>query len=228
MTLAILLVVSYFVGAIPFGVIVTRAHGINIFEVGSKSTGATNVSRALGKGWALTVFALDVLKGVAPTLAARVLIREPMAGLDPQGIWFVCGLGAVLGHCLSVFIGFRGGKGIATALGVGLAATPEIALCAFGIFLVAFAVCRYISLSSMVAVCSAVVLGLVIPGQSRAVVVLYGLVAVFVIYRHRANIGRLRNGSEPKFDFKKKLPSGTSDDKPSAGEHNGDDADESK
>lgn len=207
-----LLVLAYFVGAIPFGVIVCRAHGVDIFQVGSKSTGATNVSRAVGKKWGLIVFALDVLKGVIPAILARSFIHEPVLGLHVQAVWFVVGLAAVLGHCLSVFIGFRGGKGIATALGVGLGATPEIALCAFGIFLLVFAVCRYVSLSSMVAVVSAVVLGFLIPGQAPEVVALYALVAVFVIYRHRANIGRLRNGTEPKFDFKKKPSSGTSDD----------------
>jgi len=209
-TLLILLLGSYLIGAIPFGVIVARSQGVNIFEVGSRSTGATNVARAVGKKWALLVFALDVLKGVVPALVARNLVHESAWGMHAQALWFLCGIAAVIGHCVSPFIGFRGGKGIATALGVGLAATPEVALCAFGIFLVLFAVCRYVSLSSMVAVVAAVVLGLVIPGQAPEIVPIYGLIAIFVIYRHRANIGRLRNGSEPKFEFKKKPASDTS------------------
>jgi len=203
-TLIVLLIASYFLGGIPFGVIVAKSQGVNLFEVGSRSTGATNVARAVGKKWAIIVFVLDVLKGVVPALAARFLIHEPGLGMHPQALWFVCGIAAVLGHCFSPFIGFKGGKGIATALGVGLAATPEVALSAFGIFLLVFSVCRYVSLSSIVAVIGAVVLGLVIPGQSPEVVPIYGLIALFVIYRHRANIGRLLNGNEPKFEFKKK------------------------
>lgn len=197
-------VLAYFIGSLPFGVWISRSQGVDIFKVGSGNPGATNVARALGKKWGLTVFALDVLKGVIPAVIAQFVIKEPIGGISLQALWFVAGLGAVAGHCLSPFINFKGGKGIATALGVGLGACPLIAGGAFGVFLVVFAFTRYVSLSSMIAAVSAVVLGWIIPHQARELVPLYALVAVFLIYRHRANIRRLMNGTEPKFGFKKK------------------------
>lgn len=207
-------VLAYFIGSLPFGVWVSRAQGVDIFKVGSGNPGATNVARALGKKWGLIVFALDVLKGVVPAVAAQFLIKEPVGGISLQALWFVAGLGAVVGHCLSPFINFKGGKGIATALGVGLGACPLIAGGAFAVFLIVFAITRYVSLSSMIAAISAVILGWVIPHQARELVPLYALVAIFLIYRHRANIRRLMNGTEPKFGFKKKDPEPPVDDEP--------------
>lgn len=214
-TILIVTVASYFLGAIPFGYLIAKANGIDIFKVGSGSTGATNVSRVLGKKWGLTVFALDVIKGIVPTWVARGVIHDPVGPLHAQAVWFLCGLAAVIGHCISPFLGFRGGKGIATALGVGLAASPEAALGAFGVFLIVFAIFRYVSLASMIAVLAAVVLCAALPGQAPELIPLYSLVLVFVVYRHRANIRRLREGTEPKFAFKKKSEEDTSSDRTS-------------
>lgn len=206
-TLILTCVAAYLVGAVPFGYLAAKSKGIDIFQFGSGNPGATNVTRALGKGWGNAVFALDVLKGVLPALAARFVAPHQVGPLHAQAIWFLVGLFAVAGHCASPFLGFRGGKGIATSLGVGLAAAPVVALIAFGIFLVAFLVTRYISFSSIVAVCSTVVLGWFIPGQAPELIVVYVLLSVFVLYRHRGNIRRLREGTEPKFAFRKVTPS---------------------
>jgi len=195
---------SYLVGAIPFGVIATRSKGIDIFQFGSGNPGATNVARALGKGWGIAIFVLDVLKGVVPAALARLIIKDGAWGLHAQSLWFAVGLAAVLGHCCSVFLKFRGGKGIATSLGAGIGACPLVALSAFGIFVVVFLVTRFVSLASIVAVISAVAFVFLIPNQAPELALVFLALSIFVIYRHRANIRRLRNGTEPKFTLKKK------------------------
>jgi glycerol-3-phosphate acyltransferase PlsY len=190
---AVLLIGAYLVGAVPFGYLIARAHGVNIFEVGSGNVGATNIKRALGLGWALAVFALDVLKGAVPALLALQLLHSQAWAMG-------AGCAAIAGHCLSPFLKFRGGKGIATALGVALASSPLVALSAFGVFVVCLAISRYVSLSSMIAVPSGLLFGWLY-GESRAIMLFYGALAVFVIVRHRANIKRLRDGTEPKFSL---------------------------
>jgi glycerol-3-phosphate acyltransferase PlsY len=195
---------GYLLGSIPFGVIVTRAKGVDIFSFGSGNPGATNVSRAVGKPLGAMVFVLDVLKGVAPALLARSNIQQDMYGVHAQAWWFLAGLSAVLGHCYSPFLRFRGGKGIATSLGAGLGASPVVAGSAFGIFFALFAVTRYVSLASIAAAISGPVFGWVIPNQAWELIVVYGLLALFIVVKHRANIGRLMKGTEPKFDLKKK------------------------
>lgn len=202
-TFTVLSVLAYLLGSVPFGVLACRAKGVDIFSVGSGNPGATNVSRAIGKTWGGIVFALDVAKGIVPALVARFLISSDLGPIHAQALWMAVGLMAVVGHCASIFLGFRGGKGIATSLGVGLAASPMVALPAFGIFLIVFAVTRYVSLASILAVPSAVILGWFMPGQARELCVVYLLLAGFVIYRHRGNIRRLREGTEPKFGAKK-------------------------
>jgi acyl phosphate:glycerol-3-phosphate acyltransferase len=191
--------VGYLIGAVPFGVMATRSQGIDIFQFGSGNPGATNVARALGKKWGIAIFLLDVLKGVIPALLARAMVPSPVGGVPAQVLWFAVGICAVLGHCFSVFLRFRGGKGIATLLGAGIGACPLVAGAGFGIFLLVFAVTRYVSLASIVAVPSAAIFGWLIPGQARELVAVYLLLTVFVVYRHRSNIGRLMAGTEPKF-----------------------------
>lgn len=185
---------AYMFGAIPFGVIVARRYGVDIFKVGSGNPGATNVWRSCGKKAGLLVFALDVIKGVLPVLLARAF--------DPrQEVWFAIGLIAVLGHCLSPFVGFKGGKGISTTLGAILAAAPLVALGGFALFLVALAITRYVSLASILGVTTAVILSATLPHQSKALIPFYGLLWLFIVIRHRANIKRLMNGTESKFSF---------------------------
>jgi acyl phosphate:glycerol-3-phosphate acyltransferase len=192
---AALLVGGYLVGSIPFGVLVARARGVNLFEVGSGNVGATNVKRALGPGPALLVFLLDVAKGAGPAAVAWWILdsREWALGV---------GLVAIVGHCLSPFLGFRGGKGVATGLGAMLGSSPAVALSAFGVFLFLFGLSRIVSLSSLFAVSSLMLFGWLY-GDSVILQGFYVLLAAFVFYRHRGNIARLAEGTEPRFSFRR-------------------------
>ena len=190
---AVLFIGAYLVGAVPVGYLIARAHGVNIFQVWSGNVGATNIKRALGMKWALAVFALDVLKGVIPTCVALALTRSPEWSMG-------VGCAAIAGHCYSPFLKFKGGKGISTALGVALSSAPLVAMAAFAVFVVVLALTRWVSLSSMVAVPSGILFGWLF-GESPALLVFYGVVSLFIILRHRANIERLLNGTESKFSL---------------------------
>lgn len=196
--LVLLFIGAYFVGSIPFGVLVARAKGIDIMSVGSGNIGATNVVRALGKGPGLLVFFLDLLKGLAPALVARLLFP------DRQEVWFWSGATAVIGHSFSPFLKFKGGKGISTALGMMLGASPVVALAAFAIFAILLLSLKFMSLASILAVLSTIPLGLLF-GDSKWVIGGYAILSTFIVYRHRSNISRLKKGTEPKFKFRKSV-----------------------
>ena len=198
-----LLLFGYFVGSLPFGVWVAAAHGVDIRTVGSGNVGATNVSRALGKWWGVGVFLLDMTKGLVPALVGRVFITKAVNGFDPQFLWFLIGLAAVIGHVKSPFLGFRGGKGVSTAMGAGLGAAPVVALVTFALFVVIMLSVQYMVVASIVAVWSALGWAMVIPGQSPQTYPLFGALAGVVTWLHRANFRRLRAGEEPKFQFRK-------------------------
>jgi glycerol-3-phosphate acyltransferase PlsY len=188
---------------------VGKLKGIDIREHGSKSTGATNALRTLGKWPALVVLLVDVLKGVAAILFARwffpwlftVPFVTPPAALDPQGTlpWAIClaGLAALLGHGRSIWLRFTGGKSVATGLGVLLAMAWPVGLGALAVFAVALAIFRIISLGSILAALTAIALicGLEQPLPYRLLVIAGG---VYVIVRHWSNIQRLLAGTEPR------------------------------
>lgn len=206
--------VGYLLGSIPFGYLVARMHGVNIFEVGSRNPGATNVKRVLGSKAGNTVFALDVLKG-AVAAAWAIFAYLPISvhydltpwGLDASGLvdgplWLGVGIsgliGALLGHSFSVFTRFRGGKGVATGAGGFLVLAPLVAIIAVLIWVATFYLSRYVSLASILAALALPVASISL-GQPWSVTTLGLLVAAFVAYRHRANIARLRAGTESKF-----------------------------
>jgi len=205
--LAVLSVVAFFSGSIPYGLIIAKAKGIDIRKVGSGNIGATNVMRALGTKLGLFAFFLDVLKGALPSILANVLLREKLGGLDPQAQWFIVGFFSIIGHMLSPFVGFKGGKGIATGLGASLGAAPFQGLSAFAVFIVVLAVYRYVSLASVVAIWAAVgfaaSMPFFIPGQSLQILPFFLFLAGFITYKHKSNMQRLKEGTEPKFSFKK-------------------------
>ena len=202
--------IAYLFGSTPTGYLAGRLlKGIDIREHGSKSTGATNVLRTLGKWPALVVLLADLLKGAAAIVFARwfcpwlytlPFVTAP-AGLDLQTAtpWAVClaGLGAVWGHSRSIWLGFAGGKSAATGLGVLLAMSWPVGLGAAAAFGVGVAVFRIVSLSSMLGALTAAALicGLEEPLPYRLLVIAGG---VYVIARHRANIQRLLAGTEPR------------------------------
>lgn len=203
MLLGGLFVGSYLLGSIPFGVIVSKSKGVDILKFGSGNPGATNVARALGTKWGVFVFILDVLKGMIPAIVAQQFLHHSVKGLPAQVWWFLVGGGAIVGHCLSPFLKFKGGKGIATSLGAGVGAAPAVALPAFGVWIILFFLTRYVSLASIIAMITTVILSATVPGQARELIPIYSVLAAFIIYRHRSNIGRLLNGTEPKYTSKK-------------------------
>lgn len=204
------LLIAYLLGSIPTGYLAGRLlEGIDIREHGSRSTGATNVLRTIGKGPAFAVLVIDVLKGAAAILFARWFTpwlstwpaAAPPTGVDPANWvpWAVClaGLAALLGHGRSVWLNFSGGKSAATGLGVLLATAWPVGLGAAAVFGITLAIARIVSLGSMLAAVTAIALvcGLAEPLPYRLLVIAGGL---YVIVRHRANINRLWAGTEPR------------------------------
>ena len=191
---------AYLLGAVPFGVIAARLRGVDIFKVGSGSTGATNVIRACGKGCGLAVFLLDVAKGA---LAAYLgLLFFPPAA-DPRNAWLViiCGSLALVGHAASVFIDFRGGKSAATGLGIALALDWRIFLAIAGFTLLVRQLTGYQSVASLSAGLLALILFLLF--SPYPAYQLFTLAAViFVWIKHIPNIQRLAAGTETKITGK--------------------------
>lgn len=191
--------VAYLLGSIPTGYLAGRLlKGIDIRQHGSGSTGATNVLRTLGKGPALAVLLVDVLKGVAAILLAGWLYPwlETPAGRVPWAVC-LCGLAVLLGHSRSIWLRFTGGKSAATGLGVLLALSWPVGVGAAVVFVAVLALVRTVSLGSMLAALTAIILVHVVsePLPYRLLVVAGGL---YVIALHRANIARLLAGTEPK------------------------------
>ena len=181
---------AYLVGSVPFGYLIGRMRGVDVRTVGSKNIGATNVYRTVGKGWGLLAFLCDFLKGLLPTLAA--LRWSGSADLP-----VLVGLSCVVGHTLTVFMRFRGGKGVATAFGMMIALVPYPTLAAFGVFVVTVWLSHYISLGSMLAAATLGASVWFVPATPllRCVVT---AIAVFVVVKHRTNIVRLAKGCENK------------------------------
>ena len=193
LALALALVAALLLGSIPSAYLAGRANGVDLRTVGSGNLGATNVFRTLGWRWGLLVYLVDGLKGAVP-----VLVLPELAGVSNGWPWGVAfGVVAILGHVRPVFLrGKGGGKGVATASGVFCALAPIPTLWAMGAFAIVVALTRYVSLGSLVA---AAVLPTVLLLQSRAVTPLVGVslvVAAFVFWTHRENVGRLRRGEE--------------------------------
>ncbi len=188
---------AYLVGGIPFGFLIGKFRGVDVRTVGSKNIGATNVFRTVGKKWGLVAFACDVLKGLVPTLLAK-----SEAGSFPW-LPLAVGVACVVGHMLTPYMKFRGGKGVATAFGMLIGLVPALVGVAFALFALVFAMSNYISLGS----CSAAAFLMVavwfpILGtrgwHDLPQCILVSFVAAFVIYKHRANIRRLLDGKENK------------------------------
>lgn len=201
-------VAAYLLGAIPFGFIVARSRGVDIRTVGSKNIGATNVFRSVGKPWGILTFILDLAKGFAgaalvPWLATRFFGPDG-ASVAPQ-LKLLGGIAAVIGHTWPVFLGFKGGKGVATSAGMLLAVAPAAVGIAFASWVVVMLLSRYVSLSSIAA---AAVLGVLVWFPQfcdyRLSTYILTALALVVIIRHHANIGRLFKGTESRFSFTKK------------------------
>ena len=190
---AFLALFAFFCGAVPFGILAGRRKGIDLREHGSKNIGATNTLRVLGKTAGVTVLLLDAVKGLIPVLIAAHGFHLPAE--YQVGI----GLAAVLGHIYSPFVRFKGGKGVATTLGVLIGLNPLIAALSFAVFFTTVWLTKYVSLGSILGAVTQAVLFWLLPRDSYALPVFGTLVAAFVVARHRANIGRLRAGTESKW-----------------------------
>ena len=189
---AVLVIVAYLLGSISFAVLLVRAtSGQDIRAEGSGNAGATNVLRSHGRNLALLVALLDVAKGVAAVLLMRLVT------LDPR--WAAAaGFAAILGHVFPVFYGFRGGKGVATAVGAFLALSPLALLVSLAVFLAIVAATRYVSLASVVAFALLPPIAGLVFHASRAVVTAAGLTAILIVVKHLPNLKRLARGEERK------------------------------
>ncbi len=200
--LLIVAVVGYLLGSLPFGYLVARAKGVNIFEVGSKTSGATNVRRVLGPIPGSIVLYLDIFKGAVATGWPLIRPLENMANVDVSALMTLGLIGAMLGHAFSCFTRFRGGKSVATGAGGFVVLFPYGAIVAAVVWGLTVAITRYVSLASMLA-------GVALTGTavvlhvSTLIVIVCAVVMVFVVVRHRANISRLFAGTENKIGQKK-------------------------
>ena len=197
----IVILVSYLIGSIPFGYLIVRGKvGDDVRRSGSGGTGATNVSRRAGKAAGVFTLVLDALKGVIAVLVARALFP----GVGPYADWLAAtaGIAAIVGHIFPVWLGFRGGKGVATGVGVFFVLAPVALLCAGVLFVAIVAVTRYVSLGSIVA---AVTIPLFVWLQAvfvepvadlRPLLAAAITGAALILFAHRGNIGRLARGTE--------------------------------
>ncbi len=197
LTALLFLAIGYLLGAIPPGYLAGRwLKGIDLRDCGSGSTGATNVLRNVGKGPALLVFLLDVGKGALAVLLAKSV------GLN-DWVQVLAGLATLAGHIWPVWLGWKGGKAVATGLGMFLGLAWPVGLASFGLFMATISLSRIVSLASVVAAIGLPVLMLV-AGNSSAYVVVSLVASSMVIWRHRSNIQRLMAGTEPRIGQKQK------------------------
>ena len=181
--------IGYILGSIPFGLILTKAFGLgDLRQIGSGNIGATNVLRTGSKSTAAATLVLDGAKGAVAVLTARALAAEDAAQL--------AALMAFLGHCFPIWLGFKGGKGVATFLGLMLALAWPVGILSCATWLAAAAISRISSLSALIAA-SGSLLWCLLLGQGQIFVLTVGLVAL-IIWRHKENIGRLKEGTEPR------------------------------
>jgi len=199
----IFLVLSYLCGSIPVGLLTGKmVKGIDVREYGSGNIGATNVWRTLGPVCGTIVFALDVIKGLLPVRATS-LHTDWVVTMPHLYIWMpvIAGLASIIGHNFSPFLKFKGGKGVATSLGVAIGASPLAGLIGFVLWCIIVLITRYISMASIIAVpiCCVFIWRF---NHEQAPYVLLGILATtFVIVKHKANMARLKAGTEPKVVF---------------------------
>lgn len=194
---------AYLLGSIPFGYLIVRLRGRgDVRETGSGGTGATNVTRRAGKAAGILTLALDALKGALAVLAARALV-----GAEHGAAWWVAaaGVAALVGHCFPVWLRFRGGKGVATGLGVFLVLAPLAVLASLPVFFAVVWATRYVSLGSILSAASLALFVWLIsgytypPGERAPLTAAAAACAALIIVMHRANVARLLDGTESKF-----------------------------
>jgi glycerol-3-phosphate acyltransferase PlsY len=196
---------AYLLGAIPFGLLIARSRGIDIRTVGSGNIGATNVLRSVGKGWGILTLFLDALKGLIPAAVFPLLAAKLFQPTSPEALSIASACAAILGHSFPVYLKFKGGKGVATTAGALIGIAPLSLLIGFGVFVLVFATSRMVSLGSICA-------SIAIPSaawylyrdDSKLVPITLSILGLLIIWRHRANIGRIIRGEENRITFGKK------------------------
>jgi len=205
---------AYLLGSIPTGFLVGKAEGIDIRKVGSGNIGATNVFRYLGKGPGVLVMVVDALKGWLAVRVVTPLIFQAIASSFGEGArdvgMILSAVCAVLGHNYTCWLNFKGGKGIATSAGVLVALVPYSLLIILNVWVIVVAVTRYVSLASVLASFT-LPFAAWITGESITRIIVTGAMAALAIYKHKANLQRLLNGTEHKIVFRK--PGTTSESK---------------
>lgn len=203
----IIIIAAYLLGSVPFGVLIASAHGVDLRSIGSGNIGATNVARALGRKWAYLCFFFDVLKGLLPMLIAKSLVHE--TNLATLSLWLAAGCAAVIGHVFPIYLKFKGGKGVATSVGVILGLYPYYTLpgiIAFLVWLIFVFIWRYVSFAS-IAASLAFPIALIATisfnnnwhfTQLWPIIIVALAMPLLVILRHVENIKRLLEGSEAK------------------------------
>jgi glycerol-3-phosphate acyltransferase PlsY len=220
-----LVAIAYVVGSIPFGLIVGLSKGVDPRKAGSGNIGATNVGRLLGGKFFALVFVLDLLKGMLPSLAASwVVYRHGEAtgggvGWEVNLLWLLVGFAAVAGHMFSMFLKFKGGKGVATSAGITLGVFPDYTAAGVAIiciFVVTLMATRIVSLASMLGTASfpfayaavSVWRGKSVWGERWPLMTFAILVVLMILWKHRANIARIRAGTEPRVTSKRARAAG--------------------
>lgn len=201
-----LVALAWFCGSLPFGYWAGRLKGIDIRKHGSGNIGATNVIRVLGKKIGLPVFALDVLKGFVPVFVASWWMQH-REGVDVNTATLVaalCAAAAVLGHMFTFWLGFKGGKGVATTAGAMLGLAWQVLLIALVVWIIIFYTTRYVALASILAGFTLPVAAAILMPWNYVLLTFGVIIAVLVLVRHRSNISRMLAGTENRFERKKK------------------------
>jgi len=194
-TAVALIVLAYLVGSIPTGVLLGRLAGVDVRSEGSKNIGATNVARTAGRGLGILTLVGDLSKGLLPVVAARWFVES-------ERVIAAVAVAALLGHVFSIFLGLRGGKGVATGVGVLFGLAPGTAPLAIAVFAAMFALTRIVSLASILAAASAPI-ALLVLGYSGTFTLAAAAIALLIVWRHEENIARLVAGTEDRFESRK-------------------------
>lgn len=186
---------AYVIGSIPFGYLACRLiKGQDVRTTGSGSIGATNVRRLMGMKWFIAIMILDTAKGFAAVYLAKSIGYE-------TDLLILIGLSAIFGHVFPFWLKFKGGKGVATTLGVALALCPEIGAATFGVWLFVLVLTRYMSVASVFGAITLTILSILYVSDTT-ISLLFSLIAALVVIKHIPNLRRLDKGVEPKFSFK--------------------------
>ncbi|UCH80235.1 MAG: glycerol-3-phosphate 1-O-acyltransferase PlsY [Nitrospiraceae bacterium] len=201
--LYLLVPVAFLIGSIPFGLIFSRGSGVDLRSTGSRNIGATNVLRSVGKVPAILTLLSDGLKGAVPVIICKFILSAGGSDMSVAELWMsIVGLAAVLGHMFSVFLGFKGGKGVATGIGVVAAYSPVVSLLLIGIWITVAIMTKY---SSLAAIVSVALLPLIYLMQGGSFIkISFGIIlAALIIVKHKTNINNLLSGRESKIGNKK-------------------------